>query len=347
MRPTVLIIDDDPLIIKMVTLHLQREGYRVLSALNGLLGLKMARANSPDALLLDLMLPGIDGFEILTQLRAVPETADLPVVIMSAKSGLADIETANRIGADAYLTKPFRTGELLSILNGLMEGRQNQQAARGVAIGLVGARGGEAALLTLHLGLALVAKGQRTTVVDLHPFSIEHALLLDGIPSQGVVALADPDMPERLGNLVGRHSSGLRLLHSLEGRADGGQFTPQDVHLVLSTLLADEGLVLVDAPAYPVGVMRRVAEECVQVFLITHGDRAALGAAQAALTMMERASVDMEKVSLVFIGRQSTEGSAAALGRPVALTVPPGAGPEDLALQALADRLVAESRSSR
>ena len=121
---TILIVEDNPLIIKMVGLQLKQNGYRVISASNGFQGLKMARSDSPDLILLDLMLPGIDGFEVLNQLRADPQTGHLPVVVISAKSAQADVEMANRIGASGYLVKPFGTPELLAVLHGLLDERQ-------------------------------------------------------------------------------------------------------------------------------------------------------------------------------------------------------------------------------
>ena len=93
---------------------LEKEGYEVLSAQNGLEGLKKARDTNPDLLLLDVMLPGIDGFEICHSLRGEAETANLPILMFSAKGQESDKATGLKVGADEYITKPVDREVLLS-----------------------------------------------------------------------------------------------------------------------------------------------------------------------------------------------------------------------------------------
>jgi CheY-like chemotaxis protein len=120
-EPTILLMEDDPLSASVVELTLSSEGYRVLTAPNGLQGLKMAIADCPDLILLDLMLPGMDGFEVLNSLRADPKTASVPVAIMSAKGQPEDRRIADKLGADAYLLKAYEKDELLELVQSLLE----------------------------------------------------------------------------------------------------------------------------------------------------------------------------------------------------------------------------------
>ncbi len=120
MEPTILLIDDDPMVARLVQLMLEPEGYQLTVAPNGLEGLKIAQINPPDLLLLDLMLPGQDGFQVLHQLRAEPRTADIPVIVVSSKSQPTDKQTATEIGANAYLAKPYKRAELLSLIRSLL-----------------------------------------------------------------------------------------------------------------------------------------------------------------------------------------------------------------------------------
>lgn len=120
-KPVILLIEDDPLSASLVELLLNHEGYQVLTATNGFHGLRMAQASPPDLILLDLMLPGIDGFEVLNRLRADPQTAAVPVIILSAKSQPSDKRTAARIGANAYLSKSYKRAELLDLVHSLLE----------------------------------------------------------------------------------------------------------------------------------------------------------------------------------------------------------------------------------
>jgi len=93
---------------------LGKEGYDVLTALNGLVGLRKAKEENPDLLILDVMLPGIDGFEVCHRLRAESQTAQLPILMLSVKGQEADRSTGLEVGANEYLTKPVERSVLLS-----------------------------------------------------------------------------------------------------------------------------------------------------------------------------------------------------------------------------------------
>lgn len=124
---TILVIEDDPLTASLVEMTLSTEGYQVLTAPHGFQGLKMAQETPPDLILLDLMLPGLDGFEVLNRLRADPQTAGVSVVILSAKDQLSDRQFAERLGADAYLTKNYDREELLDLVRSLLHGAPEEQ----------------------------------------------------------------------------------------------------------------------------------------------------------------------------------------------------------------------------
>lgn len=118
--PKVLIIDDEPFTVEMLQTFLQIHGYEAVGALNGTDGVILSQVESPDVLLLDLMLPDIDGFEVCRRLRTVPATTRLPVLILSARTAQVDIDRALALGANGYLTKPVRFPELLSELKRLL-----------------------------------------------------------------------------------------------------------------------------------------------------------------------------------------------------------------------------------
>jgi len=99
---------------------LGKEGYDVLTALNGLAGLRKAKEENPDLLILDVMLPGIDGFEVCHRLRAESQTAQLPILMLSAKGQEADRSTGFEVGANEYLTKPVERSVLLSKIEALL-----------------------------------------------------------------------------------------------------------------------------------------------------------------------------------------------------------------------------------
>jgi two-component system cell cycle response regulator len=120
MERTILLIEDDPLSARLVDLILKSEGHHVIIVQDGMQGLQVAQDTHLDLVLLDLMLPGIDGFEVLRRLRADPKTADVHVVVVSARSQPADKERAAEFGIDGYLTKPYRKVELLQAVRSLL-----------------------------------------------------------------------------------------------------------------------------------------------------------------------------------------------------------------------------------
>ncbi len=107
MSKHVLVIEDDKDILELITYNLEREGYEVTGVTTGEDGVDAARSDKPDLVLLDLMLPGIDGLEVCRRLKADPDTAHLPIVMVTAKGEESDIITGLELGADDYVTKPF------------------------------------------------------------------------------------------------------------------------------------------------------------------------------------------------------------------------------------------------
>jgi two-component system alkaline phosphatase synthesis response regulator PhoP len=108
----ILVVDDEADIRELVRLNLAREGYEVLDCESGEQALSMARSKSPDLIVLDLMLPGIDGLEVCKKLKADPKTAPIPIVILTAKGEEADVVAGLEVGADDYVAKPF-SGKVL------------------------------------------------------------------------------------------------------------------------------------------------------------------------------------------------------------------------------------------
>ena len=110
---TVVIVDDEPAMVDMLTTFLTMKGFQVHGAYTGMAGLDAIEREQPDVVLLDLMLPDIDGFEVCRRLRSRPAYASLPVVIISARAETEAVERAMGTGANAYMVKPLRFPELL------------------------------------------------------------------------------------------------------------------------------------------------------------------------------------------------------------------------------------------
>lgn len=109
----VLIVDDDELLVELLAFKLGQKGASVSSASDGEEGLAMARTEKPDLVVLDGMMPGMDGFEVLRQLKESEETKDIPVVMLSARGQEQDVVSGLNLGAAEYLSKPFMPEELI------------------------------------------------------------------------------------------------------------------------------------------------------------------------------------------------------------------------------------------
>jgi two-component system phosphate regulon response regulator PhoB len=112
MTHRILVVDDEPDITALVAYHLAKAGYRVSTAARGPDALKAAAEERPDVVILDLMLPGMSGYDVLAELRARPETRDIGVILLTARKQEADRIRGLTLGADDYLTKPFSPAEL-------------------------------------------------------------------------------------------------------------------------------------------------------------------------------------------------------------------------------------------
>ena len=106
-KERILVVDDEEDILELVRFNLAREGYPVISTISGEETLRIARKEHPDLIVLDLMLPGIDGLEVAKILKTDPKTRDIPIVMLTAKGEEPDIVTGLELGADDYVTKPF------------------------------------------------------------------------------------------------------------------------------------------------------------------------------------------------------------------------------------------------
>jgi DNA-binding response OmpR family regulator len=109
---TILVVDDDPVIVNLLRVNFEMEGYLVVTAISGAMGLEQAEAVHPDLVVADVMMPGMDGLELARRLRANEGTQSVPVLLLSAKAQDTDIARGRSVATD-YMTKPFEPLELL------------------------------------------------------------------------------------------------------------------------------------------------------------------------------------------------------------------------------------------
>ena len=156
-KEKILVVDDEEDILELLKFNLSREGYGVLCASTGEKGLACAREDLPDVIVLDLMLPGIDGLQVTRRLKEDSETKDIPIVMLTAKGEEADIVTGLELGADDYVTKPFSPRVLIARVRAVLRRRMKSPPE-------------EDTLLRIHD--LVIHPGRREVLVDGKPVEL-------------------------------------------------------------------------------------------------------------------------------------------------------------------------------
>jgi CheY-like chemotaxis protein len=116
----ILICDDDPVILRLLQVNLELEGFEVLLGHNGEEAVAIAQTEHPDLIILDIMMPRMDGYQACEKLKSLDDTKDIPVVFLSAKAQQSDIEKGKSYGVADYITKPFDPNDLIDVLDRLL-----------------------------------------------------------------------------------------------------------------------------------------------------------------------------------------------------------------------------------
>jgi CheY-like chemotaxis protein/MinD-like ATPase involved in chromosome partitioning or flagellar assembly len=220
MSQRILVVDDEADTLEMIKFMLQRQGFEVILAQSGPEALRLLARDIPDLIILDVMMPGMDGNQVSQQIRADSRTSFVPLVMLTARSGTPHQVQGLLAGADEYLVKPVTQDELLnSIQTVLARAELGREKKTTRVVSVLGAQGGVGAT-TLAVNLALILAAQVNTVlVDFEPCG-EAALGLGLGPTHGLTDLqayaADRLDRSSIENALTLHPSGLRLLASAD-----------------------------------------------------------------------------------------------------------------------------------
>ena len=126
MNPSVLIVDDEPMTRNLLRLMLERDGFAILEAEDGVKALEVVAESSPDVLVLDVMMPNMDGITVCERLRAQAETAVLPIILLSARTSPEAVRMGLEAGANEYLGKPVSRNELIQTIRTVLQGEPSK-----------------------------------------------------------------------------------------------------------------------------------------------------------------------------------------------------------------------------
>jgi signal transduction histidine kinase len=231
-RPTILVVDDNDQNLALATASLEGDEYEVVTATNGEAALREFEARRPDCVLLDVRMPGMNGFEVCTKIRAMPNGADTPVVFLTAQRDIDTFDAALRSGGDDFLTKPVRPTELvLRVQAALRLGRLNTENREYVAL----ARHQRDDLIRLQL------QKERLMAFVVHDLKIPVA----NVDLQAQLLLRDKELPPRVLETAVSIRTGVRSLMRLImnlldiSKSEEGRLTPAKTRVDLEALLAE------------------------------------------------------------------------------------------------------------
>lgn len=315
MAEKILIIDDDIDTLKLVGLMLERQGFKIAVASNGTLGITRASAEHPDLILLDVMMPDLDGYEVTRRLRSDPALAHIPIIMFTAKTMVDDKVAGFEAGVDDYLTKPTHPAELTAHVKAVLARSAQVKVApseRARVISFLGGRGG-AGTTTLALNFAVVMRnrGQDVIIAEMNPGRGSMALELN-VPN-----------PVGLGNLLGRslkdihlrsvdgelvnHKSGIRLLLSSPRpkETDLEQAVPQ-MEAIVGNLASMCTLVILDLGSGIRPYVVPLANLSDRLVLVSEPIYPSNAITRSLLEELQSSGIGRHKISLALVTRERT-----------------------------------------
>jgi pilus assembly protein CpaE len=310
---TILVIDDDLDLQQMLRLMLQRGGYKVVTTGDGPDGLAKAKALKPDMAIVDVMMPGMNGYQVVRKMREDPELNSMVILILTARAQPVDREAAIAAQADDYMPKPFAPAELLDKVSELMENRGTTQSPNRKTIGVFSLRGGVGTTsLAVNLALALQAKNLPTCLVDLKsgPGHVALQLRLNAKTTWVDWAHGNEATNDSILKTLTKHESGLEVMAA--PIVPAATLPPLDrVTTMLNVLQGKFTRVVIDMPGIWGPVLEAAIGTADVVWLVLAPEVGSLQSTVGALRAMKTAKVPDEKIEL--IANQNTPRPGLAL----------------------------------
>jgi pilus assembly protein CpaE len=298
----ILVVDDDRELLEMMRIVLERaEVHEALLAADAEEGLAIAVADKPEVAIVDIMMPRVDGYEMIRRLRAHPATASIPIIVLTARGQSVDREAALDAGAAEFLPKPATASELLAAIEAVLGG--STETGRGfdvTSVALLSLRGG-VGVTTLASNLAatlLESTGESVCLLDLSPSSGHVALQLGLRPDPNWSGLLAKDSLDAdiVGRLLIRHASGLWILASPPIPVLGSGLARRTVSELMDILTAQYAAIVVDTPPVLNDMAIATLDAVNQILLVVTLEPSSVQTAIGAMRALDRWS---DKVRVV------------------------------------------------
>lgn len=284
MAERILIVDDDPNALRLIGYALQRQGYEIIVAQNGQEGLAKAQGEKPNLVILDLMMPAMDGYEVLRRLRADPSTARVPVILFTAKSQVDDKIAGFEAGADDYLTKPVTPVELTARVKALLLRASYTAPATPQAkvIGFLGVKGGVGTTsVSLNVAIALSQQDKQVALIECQPYTGTIARQMGLRPRHTLAFLGQQEAhavdQATVESCVTQHHTGVRVISApLEPASDTQPITPAHAKALIKHLDGLAEIVVLDLGSQISPTVRQLMGRCDHFILVTEADEVSL-----------------------------------------------------------------------
>lgn len=341
----VLVIDDEAIFHSLVMRAFEGLDFTLANASNGQSGLAMAHSLKPDIVICDVIMPDVLGYDVVRSLRREPEFARVPILMLTAQSGLQDKLKAFEAGADDHLPKPFEPAELVARVNVLLRRAALAQAASSVPalpaierdearmISVHSLRGGAGcSSLAVNLSIGLRNLWQEGTILlDLNMMAGQVALMLNTSLKRtwADIARFGPDDldEEALQSIIARHESGLEFIAAPTLPSEAETIKSQTLETALGMLKRRYTYVIADLPHNFNEITLQALDISDLILLVASPDMASIRATAAALDTYQKLNYPSERIKLVLNATFPRLGLpakkiAAALGLPVSIIIP-------------------------
>jgi pilus assembly protein CpaE len=328
MARKILIVDDDLESVKLIGVMLERHGYLIAAAQTGAQALARVQSENPDLVILDIMVPDMDGYEVCRQIRADPATADLPIIMFTAKTQLDDKVAGFKAGADDYLVKPVHPNELVSRVEAVLlrSSRQTSEIAETVSVikaktfGFLGAKGGVGnTTLAVNVAVALAkTEGKKIYFADMRPSmatsSFEFGLRRAGTIANLLEMPAEQIDTQTVEAQLEEHRSGVFVLSGQsEPLGVANPMSAAHAVTIVQHLSAMADYLCLDLGVGLGEVNRRLLQDCYQIVVTIEPQRASILLAKLLLTeLVESLHIPRHRIGLVMINKAA---SAATLNK--------------------------------
>lgn len=323
MAEKVLIIDDDIDTLKLVGLMLQQQGYMISAASNGVQGLAKALEERPNLILLDVMMPDMDGYEVARRLRKNPATVSIPILMFTAKTQLDDKVTGFEAGADDYLTKPTHPTELQAHVKALLARTAAKKDAeistalheqRGYVIGILSARGGlGVSSLASNLAAGLFTHSQTDVILaELTPGQGTLGMELGAPHQTGLTEILQGTVAEvtreKVQSFLAPHNSGIKLLLASENPRDVTLTSQvQNYESLVARLAVLARFIVLDLGVGLPTFVQKILPMCAEQMIVLEGSPNTIQHTKFLIDEIVALNIDRKKISVILNNRQRSE----------------------------------------